>query len=59
MAPKMQDFLSDGRFMTAFRNKGRMSFLVAAIPVRLVIDPDVGLIGAQVVAERAARAGNR
>lgn len=55
MAPKMRDFLADGRFMKAFRNKGKMSFLVASIPVRVIIDPDVGLIGAQAVAERAAR----
>lgn len=59
MAPKMLDFLRDGRFMDAFRNKGKMSFLAASIPVRIVIDPDVGLIGAQAVAKREARTGDR
>lgn len=59
MAPKMRDFLGDGRFMSAFRNKGKMSFLVASIPVRVIIDPDVGLIGAQAVAKSAVRAGRR
>lgn len=59
MAPKMLDFLADGRFMDAFRRKGKMSLLAASIPVRIITDPDVGLLGAQAVAEREVGANSR
>jgi glucokinase len=38
--------------MEAFRNKGRLSSLVARIPVRVVLTDDVALYGAAAVAAR-------
>jgi glucokinase len=32
--------------MAAFRNKGRMSELMKSIPVKVVLDPAAGLLGA-------------
>ena len=46
IAPKILSRLTDGRFMQAFLNKGRMRSYVAAIPVYVVTKPEVGLIGA-------------
>jgi len=46
IAPRIINRLSDGRFMQAFCNKGNMSHLAAAIPVRVILNPDVGLMGA-------------
>ena len=42
--------LTDGRFLTAFRRKGRLSGLLERIPVRAILNPDVGLLGAAAVA---------
>ncbi len=44
--PKIAGALSDGRFMRAFRRKGRLADLLAHIPVRLVVHPQPALIGA-------------
>ena len=52
IAPKILSFLKDGTFMRAFRDKGRMSPLMDAMPVRVVTNPKVGLIGAALMAER-------
>lgn len=52
IAPKIISRLTDGRFMRAFRSKGSMSPYAAAIPVRVVTNPDVGLIGATLAASR-------
>ena len=38
--------------MEAFRNQGRLSSVVARIPVRVVLTGDVALYGAAVVAAR-------
>ena len=38
--------LAKGRFIEAFRRKGRMHPLLERIPVRLILNPDVGLLGA-------------
>ncbi|MHB8743376.1 MAG: glucokinase [Sulfuricaulis sp.] len=54
IAPKILSRLTNGRFMRAFRDKGKMSHYVAAIPVRVVTNPEVGLIGAVRVASRMA-----
>ena len=54
IAPKILARLTDGRFMRAFLNKGKMSPYVAAIPVRVVTNPDVGLAGAALAASRLA-----
>ncbi len=46
IAPRIADLLADGAFLAAFRHKGGMAALAAAIPVKLVMNPDVGLLGA-------------
>ena len=40
--------------MAAFNDKGRMAHLTAEIPVAVVINPRVGLLGAASVAAHAA-----
>ncbi len=52
IAPKIISFLKEGAFMRAFRNKGRMAPLLESIPVRVIMNPKVGLIGAAMMAER-------
>jgi len=44
--PKIAGALTDGRFMQAFRRKGRLADLLARIPVRLVVHPQPALLGA-------------
>lgn len=46
IAPKILAKLGDGAFLRAFNDKGRMSLLVQAMPVHVVVNPDAGLIGA-------------
>lgn len=50
IAPKILPALTDGRFMRAFLDKGPMRSLVAQIPVKIVLEPDAGLLGAAVFA---------
>ncbi|MCR4300015.1 MAG: glucokinase [Sulfuricaulis sp.] len=52
IAPKILSRLTDGRFMQAFLNKGKMKNYVAAIPVQVVINLKVGLVGAVLAAAR-------
>lgn len=52
IAPRIIDKLTDGAFMRAFLDKGRMSALAGAIPVRVVTNPKVGLMGAALAASR-------
>jgi glucokinase len=52
VAAKNIDQFTDGRFMKAFLRKGRFQNILAAIPVNLITNPKVGLLGA---AEMAAR----
>jgi glucokinase len=46
IAAKNLPLLTDGAFMAAFGQKGRMRSLVAQIPVAVVLNSQVGLIGA-------------
>lgn len=46
IAPKIVPALTDGRFTEAFNNKGRLDELLSKIPVRVVLNEGVGLIGA-------------
>jgi glucokinase len=46
IAPRILARLSDGRFLAAFNDKGRMAHLTAEIPVAVVINSKVGLLGA-------------
>jgi glucokinase len=52
IAPRIISRLTDGRFMRAFRSKGKMSPYVETIPVQVVTRPEVGLIGAALAATR-------
>jgi glucokinase len=52
IAPKILSRLKSGRFMQAFRSKGRMSELLAKFPVQVITNPKVGLLGAAVAASR-------
>ncbi len=52
IAPKIISRLRDILFLDAFRSKGKMSAYVENIPVRVVMNPKVGLIGAVAVAGR-------
>jgi glucokinase len=46
IAPKIQAKIADGRFMEAFRAKGRLDSLLGSIRVRVVLDPRAPLWGA-------------
>jgi glucokinase len=46
IAPKILPKLSDGTFLAAFRNKGRLSTLVGAMPVRVILNDRAALYGA-------------
>jgi len=50
IGPKIRAKLLDGTFMTAFRDKGRLSPLLATIPVHLALEPRAALLGAAAVA---------
>ena len=44
--PRILSALENGRFLSAFRNKGRFSDLMARIPVRVILNPKTALLGA-------------
>lgn len=46
MAPKMLDKITDGTFIKALLNKGRLSQFLKNIPVNIILNDEVGLIGA-------------
>lgn len=46
IAPDILDELAAGPFLESFRAKGRMEPLMERIPVRVVLNEDVGLLGA-------------
>jgi glucokinase len=50
IAPKILPSLEGGDFLDAFRAKAPMRALVESIPVRVVLNPEAGLVGAAVVA---------
>jgi glucokinase len=52
IAPRLVRRLENGSFLTAFRSKGRLSDLLSRIPVHVIINPSVGLLGAAAVAAR-------
>lgn len=51
IAPKILPALQDGRFLDAFRAKGTMAALVDAMPVKVIVNPAAGLLGAAVRAQ--------
>ena len=56
IAPKILPRCTDGRFMRAFSSKGKMTPYVTVIPVQVVMNPQVGLIGAALAASRMSSA---
>lgn len=50
IAPKILKKLQDGAFMRAFAAKGRFAELLSTLPVYVVLNPRVGLLGAERVA---------
>ncbi len=60
IAPKVLKTLKDGAFTRAFLDKGRLSPLLASIPVRVILDDTCALLGAAAFAEaRAAETSGR
>lgn len=55
IAPRIVKRLKAGGFMAAFRDKGRLSEVLSHIPVHVVINPNVGLLGSAAVAGRLQR----
>lgn len=54
IAPKIIKCLQAGGFMDAFLSKGRLSSLLQQIPVKVILEPKVGLWGASLLAMRLA-----
>ncbi|HEY9623684.1 MAG TPA: glucokinase [Crinalium sp.] len=52
IAPKNLDLMKSGAFMETFVDKGRMSVLLEQIPVHIILNSNVGLIGAAICATR-------
>jgi glucokinase len=50
IAPKILPAMSDGRFIRAFREKAPFETLLAAIPVKVILNAETGLLGAAVFA---------
>ncbi len=46
IAPKIVDKLRSSSFLTAFSTKGRMSDLLKAVPIRVILNDKAGLLGA-------------
>jgi len=55
IAPKIAGKLKDGTLVRAFTSKGRFSALLSTFPVKLVMNPKVGLYGALHLARRLAQ----
>jgi glucokinase len=55
IAPRIIPFLQTDRFLEAFRRKGKMQGLMHDFPVLVVMNPEVGLLGAVAVASRLAQ----
>ncbi|MCH9638490.1 MAG: glucokinase [Betaproteobacteria bacterium] len=54
IAPKIINILNTGRFIQAFRDKGRFSAMMHEIPVHVITNPEVNLLGARQEAQRIA-----
>ncbi|OYQ61843.1 glucokinase [Pseudanabaena sp. SR411] len=50
IAPKILPLLQDGTFLQVLKNKGRVSSVLEDIPIHIVLNPEVGLIGAMLYA---------
>jgi glucokinase len=54
IAPKLRPRFEDGRFLAAFRAKGRLAPLLRDTPVKLVLNERTALLGAALLASRHA-----
>ena len=52
IAPRIIKALTGGLFLEAFRDKGRLTPVVRRMPVHVIMNKDVGLLGAAAVAAR-------
>lgn len=59
IAPKILKFIRAGGFMRAFCDKGRFSGLMHEIPVHVIINPAVSLLGAGREAQNLSRYNNQ
>lgn len=55
IAPKILPKLKEGAFMRAFTDKGRFSGLLAGMPVHVIMNPQLGLYGALLEANKLRR----
>ena len=55
IAPRILPKLREGGFLESFRAKGRLSDLLADVPVRVILDPKTALYGAARCAEEGLR----
>ncbi len=55
IAPKILKKLQDSGFMRAFANKGRMSDLLRAMPVKVILNEGTALLGAARAAALSAK----
>ncbi len=56
IAPRIISWLKSDRFLNAFYRKGKMQALMADFPIYVVMNPEVGLLGAAAIARRLAQA---
>jgi glucokinase len=52
IAAKILGLMQEGSFLRAFSHKGRVSPLLEKVPLHIVLNPQVGLIGAAICASR-------
>jgi len=55
IAPKILPYMTSDHFLKAFNDKGRMASLTLGMPVHVITEPKVGLIGAALAAGRLGR----
>jgi len=53
IAPKILPLLQDGTFLRILKSKGRVSPVLEDIPIHIVLNPEVGLIGAMLYGARS------
>ncbi|WP_204105293.1 MULTISPECIES: glucokinase [Spirulina sp. CCY15215] len=52
IAAKILPVLQEGKFMTAFNTKGRVSPILNNVPIHVILNPQVGLLGAGICANQ-------
>lgn len=52
IAPKIIQRLQSDLFLSAFHNKGKMSALMQRFPIKVVMNPNIGLMGARLMAQQ-------